>query len=278
MTIEKSRFSPNLCLTIVRLRGPGAPFLFEGSPAQGIEAAIRFGYDGIEAHVRAPEELELPRLKAAMRGSSIRVAALGTGRAYVDDGLSLIDPATRGAALARLKGFLDVAGELGAKVIVGCLRGNIPGPSEREQSLLLLGEAMRAADAYAAQTGATLLLEPINRYENNYLCRILDAAEFIRNNALGSTGILADAFHMNIEEQNPLEALKNHLPLIAYFHAADSNRLYPGGGHTDFKSLLAALKEGGFSGEISAECLPLPDGETAASRWLSSMKGYLGSL
>jgi sugar phosphate isomerase/epimerase len=271
-------FAPELCFTVVRKRGAGAPFLSEGSPMQGIEAAARFGYDDVEVHVRAPQELDLPAIRAAQRAHPLRVAALGTGRAYVDDGLSLIDPETQGKALERLKGFLDAAGELGAKVIVGCLRGNVPSPEQKQTCLLRLGEAMRAADEYAARRGAALLLEPINRYENNYLCSVYDAAEFIRQNKLERTRILADLFHMNIEEASIQGAIQDNLPLISYVHAADSNRLYPGGGHTDVPAVLALLKEGGFSGEISAECLPLPDDETAATRWLSNMKGYLNAL
>ena len=137
---------------------------------------------------------------------------------------------------------------------------------------------MRAADEYAAQQNATLLLEPINRYENNYLCSVYDAADFIRQNRLAHTRILADLFHMNIEEANISVAIRDNLPLISYVHAADSNRLYPGGGHTDVPAVLALLRAGGFSGEISAECLPLPDDETAAARWLSNMKGYISAL
>ena len=271
-------FAPALCFTVVKMRGAGAPFLMEGSPAKGIEAAARFGYDGVEIHVRAPEELDLRVIRAALREHGVRVGALGTGRAYVDDGLSLIDPETQGKALERLKGFLDAAGELGAKVIVGCLRGNVPAPGQKQACLLRLGDAMRAADEHAARQNATLLLEPINRYENNYLCNVYDAADFIRQNRLAHTRILADLFHMNIEEANISVAIRDNLPLISYVHAADSNRLYPGGGHTDVPAVLALLRAGGFSGEISAECLPLPDDETAAARWLSNMKGYISAL
>lgn len=270
-------FSPTLCMTIVKQRGKGAPFLYGGDLVDGLAVAARLGYGGVELHVRAPQELELERLKPSLRESGLRVCALGTGRAYVDDGLSLIDPATREEALRRLKGFIDAAQGLGAKVIVGCMRGNVPEEGSAGESLRLLGEAMRSADGYAAQKGVTLLIEPINRYENNYLCSVYDAAALIRKHSLVSTGILADLFHMNIEERDPVGAIAEHISLISYVHAADSNRMYPGGGHTDFPAVLRALRSGGFSGEISAECLPLPDDETAAAQWLINMKGLLAN-
>ncbi|MEN6418154.1 MAG: sugar phosphate isomerase/epimerase family protein [Clostridiaceae bacterium] len=277
-TEGKTMFNPKLCMTVVKQRGAGAPFLYGGNLIKGIEAAGEFGYDCVELHVRAPEELELQKLEQALDRTGLCVSALGTGRAYVDDGLSLIDSQTRELALQRLKGFLDAASVLGAKVIVGCLRGNIPSPEQKKECLDRLAEAMARADLYALERGVTLLLEPINRYENNYLCSVGDAADFIRSAGLTSTGILADTFHMNIEERDPVSALFDNADLIQYIHAADSNRLYPGGGHTDFPALFAALKQSGYKGEISAECLPLPSDELAATRWLQNMKGYLSNL
>lgn len=271
-------FAPRLCMSVVKQRGCGAPFLYGGNLTEGIAAARDFGYDCVELHVRAPEELELVRLQTALDESGMAVGALGTGRVYVDDGLSLIDPETRDEALRRLSGFIDAAATLRAKVIIGCMRGNVPAPDRLQECLGLLGEAMRRADAYANERGVTLLLEAINRYENNYLCSVYDAAAFIRNTGLLSTGILADTFHMNIEERDLATAIRENVGLIRYVHAADSNRQYPGAGHTDFVSIFAALKAGGFDGEISAECLPVPNDETAAVLWLENMKGYLAAL
>lgn len=271
-------FRPKLCMTVVKQRGYGAPFLYGGNLSEGIAAAQDFGYDCVELHVRAPEELELQTLRKALNQNGMTVSALGTGRVYVDDGLSLIDLETREQALRRLSGFIDAAAVLGAKVIIGCMRGNVPSPEKDEESLMMLGEAMLRADEYAASKGVTLLLEAINRYENNYLCSVYDIADFIRANELTNTGILADLFHMNIEERDMIAAIRDNIDLIQYVHAADSNRLYPGGGHTDVPVVLAALKAGGFKGEISAECLPIPNDETASALWIENMKGYLSEL
>lgn len=271
-------FAPRLCMTAVKQRGEGAPFLYQGNLPKSIAAAKEFGYDCVELHVRAPEELELQPIRKALHETGLSVSALGTGRAYVDDRLSLIDPDTREQALKRLFGFIDAAAVFGAKVIVGCLRGNIPSHGLREEGLLLLADAMQLADAYAAERGVGLLLEAINRYENNYLCSIYDVADFIRAAELTATGILADTFHMNIEESDPVGAMYDNADLIRYVHAADSNRLYPGAGHMDFAGILLALEQKGYAGDISAECLPVPNDDTAAALWLENMKGYLVSI
>jgi len=273
-------FAPRLAMTLVNRRGPAAPFLHEGDFCLGIARARSFGYDCVEIHARAPEELDTRRLADALAREGIAVSALGTGRAYVDDGLSLIDPdpIARGEAMRRLLGFIDTAAELGALVIVGCLRGNIAPPGQKEEGLLRLGDAMRRADACAAERGVRLALEAINRYENNYLCSVYDAAAFIEENGLLATGILADTFHMNIEERDIAQALRDNARRIVYVHAADSNRRYPGGGHTDFHAVARALAETGYGGDIGAECLPLPGDAEAAALWLQNMKGYLSRI
>jgi sugar phosphate isomerase/epimerase len=73
-----------------------------------------------------------------------------------------------------------------------------------------------------------------------------------------------DTFHLNIEERDPAAAVRLAGERLGYIHFADSNRLSPGSGHIDFVPVLRALEEIGYQGSLSVECLPLPDGETAA--------------
>ena len=69
---------------------------------------------------------------------------------------------------------------------------------------------------------------------------------------------------MNIEEASIEAAIRRAGPRIAHVHVADSNRRHPGAGHTDFRSIVGALREAGYDGFLSAEILPEPDPETAA--------------
>ena len=59
---------------------------------------------------------------------------------------------------------------------------------------------------------------------------------------------------------------------IFHFHVADSNRWYPGAGHTDFRSILATLLDIGYQGYISGEFMPLPDAVTAAERSIAYLR------
>jgi sugar phosphate isomerase/epimerase len=68
--------------------------------------------------------------------------------------------------------------------------------------------------------------------------------------------LMADLFHMNIEEASVTGAIGDHAGAIAHVHLADSNRRPPGQGHTDFPAVLAALDAIGYDGALTMEFLP----------------------
>ena len=69
-----------------------APFVYEGDFAQGVAKARELGYDGVELHIADPADVDLPALEQALAENSMRLTAIGTGRAYVNHGLSITDP------------------------------------------------------------------------------------------------------------------------------------------------------------------------------------------
>ena len=264
-------------LTVIQEIIGDAPFLFEGSFADGIAYAEKTGYDYVEIHSTTPDELDDPSLARALEKHNVKVGALGTGRLYVNAGLSLTDtdPAIRSKAIEQMKRYVDAAQRLNSLVIIGCVRGNVPSPDQRETVTELLGQAMQELDAYALDRNVIMVFEPINRYENNYLCNTYEIADFLRKYELQNIRMMIDTFHMNIEEVDIRQSIIDNIDYISYVHFADSNRLWPGQGHLDFDMIVDTLLECGYRGIISAECLPLPTKETAAVEWLSSVKGML---
>lgn len=101
---------------------------------------------------------------------------------------------------------------------------------------------------------AFILIEPINRYETKYLTRIEDCLEVFQKTDLSNIGILADFFHLSIEEADVPASIRKGGKYIKHVHLGDSNRLLPGYGHTDWKSCIDALKEIDFDGYLNLEC------------------------
>src|SRR5581483_3148822 len=118
--------------------------------------------------------------------------------------------------------------------------------------------------AHAEQYAVRLLYEPLNRYETNLATTLGQAAEVVASAASRSVKILADLFHMNIEEADLAGAVRAAGPHVGHVHFADSNRRAAGMGHTDFAPVVAALRDIGYAGYLSAEVLPLPDPLAAA--------------
>ena len=254
-----------------------APFLFEGAFADGVARAASLGYDAVELHINDVEELSDAGLRKALDAHGLCVSSIGTGRLYVNKGLSLTDPdaGVRREAMRQLRLFLDAASELHSIVILGCIRGNIPAPEERESVVGRLGESMTELDRIAGEMGVDLVLEAINRYENNYLVTLGETRDFLTAYKLTHTGILMDTFHMNIEESDLCGAIRDAGQAIRHVHIADSNRHYPGGGHLDFPAIFRSLQEIGYSGTLSAECLPIPTKEEAQQKWIATVKELL---
>ncbi len=251
------------------ISAPGAKFsayAIRGDFEESMRRVAELGYEGVELGIRRPEDLKIDAIRELLARYGLALAAIGTGRAYLEDGLSLTDPdeEVRKKALVSLREFVRRGAPFGARVILGLIRGRSPERVAAERVRAWLREGLGEADALAQELDARLALEPINRYETDLLPTISDAAALIEEAGAGATGILADTFHMNIEEVDIEESIRQHARLLTHFHVADSNRWPPGGGHLDFKKILSALEDTGYSGFVSVECLPKPDPEGAA--------------
>jgi sugar phosphate isomerase/epimerase len=139
----------------------------------------------------------------------------------------------------------------------------------------VLVEALAGLGEYALGAGAVLLLEPLNRYEDHMVNTLAQGADLIA--AAGSPGVrlLADTYHMNIEEDDPCAALRSIPDLLGAVHLSDSNRHQPGTGHVPFAEILATLGDVGFGGPLSVECRLRGDPAEAVAACGAYLRGLL---
>ena len=244
-----------------------APLLFAGDWRAGLQAAAEFGYDAVEVSLRDPREQVVGDLFDALEDSGLGLSAIATGQSYYNDGLSPTssDPSVQAELLERMRHFVEYASRWGAFIIIGGVRGTLEGTQgERAVQRRNAIEAIRSYADHAEAAGVQLVIEPINRYETNFLNTVAETLSFIGEVGADNLGVLADTFHMNIEEASLSDALETAGKRLFYLHLPDSNRLAAGQGHIDFHHLAAVLRRIGYVGYLGAEILPLPDSRTAA--------------
>jgi sugar phosphate isomerase/epimerase len=255
----------------------GGPFVFHDGLVDGCERAAALGFDGVEIFPPSASAIEVAELKTLLGRLRLGVSAVGTGPAWVLHKLSLTDPdaAVRARAREFIRDIISLAAELGAPAIIGSTQGQCREAAARPQALAWLGEALVELAGHAAARGQSLLYEPLNRYETNLFNRVGDAAGFLDTLPAGNLRILADLFHLNIEEDSVPGALRALGPRLGHVHFADSNRRAMGFGHTEVPPIIQALREIGYAGYLSAEVLPLPDSDTAARQTIKSFRKYV---
>lgn len=252
----------------------GGPFILWDDLPGSIAKAAEFGYDAIELFPPEPNALEAKVVKALLAPHKLAVSAVGSGAGWVRHKLSLThaDPAHRDKARKFVRNLIDFAAELNAPVIVGSMQGRWGDGMNKETALGHLREAMIELGEHAAKRDQILLYEPVNRYETNLINSIEDGARFLRVLQTLHVKLLADLFHMNIEERDLVAAIHAAGPLIGHIHLADSNRRPAGLGHTDFKPIVKALRDIDFNGYFGAEALPYPNPDEAAKQTVNAFR------
>jgi sugar phosphate isomerase/epimerase len=252
----------------------GGPFVFWDGLADAFAQAAALGFDAMEIFPPAASAIDLAELQNLIDHHKLSVAAIGTGGGWVVHKWTLThaDPAIREQAREFIRAIIDLAGGFGAPTIIGSMQGRWEGEVTREQALLWLGEALDDLGEHAATHGVPLLYEPLNRYETNLVNRVGDTAAWLRTLKTANVRILADLFHMNIEEADLAAAFRDAGPLVGHVHFADSNRHAIGFGHTDVPPIIGALRDIGYGGYLSAEIVPLPDSASAAQQTIASFR------
>jgi sugar phosphate isomerase/epimerase len=255
----------------------GGPFVYTDGLAPGCAEAARLGYDAVEIFPPSADSIDRTVLRALLGEHRLRVAAVGTGAGWVVHKLMLThaDPAIRQRAREFIRAIIDFAGEFGAPAIIGSMQGRWEGAVTRDQALAWLAEALEELGEAAAKHRVPLFYEPLNRYETNLFNRLGDSARWLRTLRTKNLRILADLFHMNIEEADAAAALREAGTLVGHVHFADSNRRAVGLGHTEIEPIISALREIDYTGYLSAEILPLPDAATAARQTMESFRHAL---
>lgn len=265
-----------LSVVIASADAPANAFVVWRGFEESIRKAAACGYDGVELALGGACDVDTAQLNRALSESGMRVSCISTGLVYAREGLYMTNPDAdaRERAINVFTGLIRLAADWGGLVNIGRARGFVGQNQTRAQAEELFLGCMERLLGEAQKCDVSLIIEPINRYESNFLNSVDETALLLRRLNSRNVGIMADLFHMNIEDTDIALALTENIDMVRYIHMADSNRKAPGMGHTPFLPIVRALLSAGYNGWLSAEILPGEDADhmaLAAARYLRAV-------
>ncbi len=245
------------------------------------ETARRLGAPGIEFWGRGLSQ-KTPDIADAMARTGIAAASVNHGR---QSRLLDPDPAERDRALAELRSSITCAADIGAKGVIfvphffGPILPDLsPYMTADQLQAELLYTHLRTLSDFADAMDVELYVEPVNRYETHFLNRLEQAAMITRKVNHPRVKIVADLFHMALDEEDIAGAIRANADAIGHVHLADSNRRLPGQGSTDFSSAASALAEIGYRGWAAFECGEPGDNGVRAEQYGRDLPASLSLL
>jgi sugar phosphate isomerase/epimerase len=230
-------------------------------PGENLAAKWAFaadaGFDGIELQGAAGFGARLDELQAAREAGAVFSSVCVNGGPFI----GAFDAGGRRWAIAHLKELLSTIVAVGGRGAVtpaayGMFSRNLPPytpPRDADGDREVLLDALRELGEHAGDVGAEVYLEPLNRYEDHMLNRVEQAVELCEAVGHPTLKVMGDTYHMNIEEADPVAALRSAGSRLRHVHLSDSNRFEPGAGHVDFDATLLALRETAFDGILAYE-------------------------
>ena len=266
---------------------PGGSFMPEGegkisiTPYErltfGYQVITSLGYDRVEATVGLVAQLsddDRKKLVDARNAGSFRLDVCNSliGLPIVTD-----EEGTK-AVHAYLDTVFSQMAELGVKIVVfGSGRArSIPEGTDRAEGEKKLDAFLEYADGLCEKYDMTLVIEPLNKRETNWVNTVAQGAEVVRRLNLPHIRLLADGFHMACEGEDPAVMAENGDILLHTHLAAAPDRVYPGkcGGEYETKFLRTLLGMG-YDGCVTVEC-GFSDFASEAKLASGFMKAVLG--
>jgi D-psicose/D-tagatose/L-ribulose 3-epimerase len=225
-----------------------------------------WGFDGVELFLSPQEPANLPAVKRVLDDLQLgRTTCVVLPR---DAHLVSGEAAVRARGVNFLSRCVERTAELGAVLMCGPLYAGLGVMTGRRRTLeewQWAAEGLATAARHAQQSGVTLCIEPLNRFETYFLNTLSDAAELLHAIGEPNVRIHFDTFHANIEERHMAESLRAVRKELGHVHISENDRGIPGTGHNDWRGVLRTLRDVGYDGWLTIESFAQPEPELAAA-------------
>ena len=216
----------------------------------------KWGFETVEIPIEAPEHIDSTKVKAALDKNGLVCgsvcACMGPGRDFRGSAKDQRE------AMKYCKALIDHMVVLGCPSLIGPVysvvgKADAVEPKQQKKEFALVVKNLKVLAAYAEKKGVQICVEPLNRFETDFLNTCDKGLQLIK--AVGSPALKLhlDTFHMNIEEKNQAAASKKAGKLLGHFHACGTDRGTPGNDELDWKPIVKALKSIKYKGDVVIE-------------------------
>lgn len=222
------------------------------------EMLATLGYDYIEEGVRRflvpdkEEEVFLENLALASN-APIPVKACNS---FLPGKLKSVGPdAVHTQILEFARTAFRRAQKAGVEIIVFGSGGsrNIPDGFSHEEAAGQFISLLKQMAPIAGEYNVTIAFEPLRSGETNFINTVTEGAGIVRKVNHPNFRLLADIYHMLMEDEGP-ESIINNADLLDHVHIAEKEgRSIPGTHGEDFTPYFEALKKADYQGRISIE-------------------------
>jgi D-psicose/D-tagatose/L-ribulose 3-epimerase len=111
----------------------------------------------------------------------------------------------------------------------------------------------RKVGDYAARHDIRFALEALNRFECYFLNTLQQLADYLDEVDHPAIKGMYDTFHANIEEKDPVAAIKTIRKHMIHVHISENDRGTPGKGHVPWAATYKALRAAKYDGWMTIE-------------------------
>ncbi|MFA6451548.1 MAG: sugar phosphate isomerase/epimerase family protein [bacterium] len=219
-----------------------------------------WGFDAVEVWGEGLDE-RLDEVVRTLKEENVVASSVCPGGGGIRGSILSDSMEERATAEADIAGLIECCAKLGGAGLVLVPEFGVkkfmrlyPDHGDFESRKKMFAERLEMLAQRAERLGVKILLEPLNRYESFFLLTVGQGAELCRMSGSKAVRVMADLFHMGIEEDNLIGAIEANGEWISHVHIVDTNRKLPGQGDRDFAAIFKALKKAGFDGYLCYEC------------------------
>ncbi|MFI3256811.1 MAG: sugar phosphate isomerase/epimerase family protein [Spirochaetales bacterium] len=152
---------------------------------------------------------------------------------------------------------IEFCKDMGSESLSGVLYspwGKTNPNTEKSEKHEIIAQNFSSVAKFARENDISINFEVLNRYETDVINTLADGANLLEKIACENIFLLADTFHMNIEEVDMIYATERYSKYIGNIHITESNRDFPRPDNLFWEKFLGSLKTVDYNGDIIFEC------------------------